>query len=429
MASLAIEGMQWGDEGKGKITDYFASRADIVVRSQGGNNAGHSVVHGEKRYALRLLPSGILHPEVTNVIAEGVVVNPNALLEEIEAIQKAGVTSFKLLLSDRATLLLPYHIALDKARESLLSANKIGTTGRGIGPCYEDRASRNALRVGDLLHPEYLKERLERALLIKNKELSAYGVEPFDAEAIYEDLLRLAEKIGHYITDTGLYLHKALESGKKVLFEGAQGAMLALTSGTYPFVTSSSPLVTAIPENTSLPLDAIDSVLGIFKAYTTRVGSGPFVSELPENSETATAIREKGHEYGVVTKRPRRVGWLDVPLLRYVKRISGVKHAALMLLDVLSAVPEIKIVTAYELDGKILETYPASLSDLARVKPIYKTFPSWKEDLSTCKSLEEFPIEAKNYVNAIEELVGVEINLISVGPEEHQTIVRKELFQ
>lgn len=428
MSSLAIEGMQWGDEGKGKITDYFASHSDIVVRSQGGNNAGHSVVHGEKRYALRLLPSGILHKEVTNVIADGVVVNPSALLEEIKNIEEAGVSPFKLLISDRATLLLPYHIALDKARESFLAKDKIGTTGRGIGPCYEDRASRNALRVGDLLHPDYLKERLEKALSIHNKELGAYNVPPFAFEPLYRELLEEATLLKPYIADTGLFLWKALQEGKKILFEGAQGAMLSLDAGTYPFVTSSSPLVTAIPENTSLPLSAVTDVLGVFKAYATRVGSGPFPSEIRDEG-LANEIRTRGHEFGVVTGRPRRVGWLDVPLLRYVARISGIKHAAIMLLDVLDAVDEIEVATEYRLDGKRLETLPASLPDFERMEVHYERFPSWKEDISNIKSFEELPKEAKDYVLALEKLIGVSIDLVSVGPEEHQTIVRKEIFE
>lgn len=428
MSSLAIEGMQWGDEGKGKITDYFASRSDIVVRSQGGNNAGHSVVHGNKRYALRLLPSGILREEVTNVIADGVVVNPSALLEEIKNIQEAGVSSFKLLLSDRATLLLPYHVALDKARESFLAKDKIGTTGRGIGPCYEDRASRNALRVGDLLHPEYLKERLSRALSIRNKELEAYGVSPFDFDSLYSELLKEAKELKPYITDTGLYLYNALQEGKKVLFEGAQGAMLSLDTGTYPFVTSSSPLVTAIPENTSLPLNAVTNVLGIFKAYTTRVGSGPFPSEILDE-ELANKIRNRGHEFGVVTGRPRRVGWLDVPLLRYVARISGVKHAAIMLLDVLDSVDTIEVVTEYRLNGKKIEAFPASYPDFEKLEVRYETFSSWKEDISYAKNFEELPKEAKEYIFALEKMIGVSIDLISVGPEEHQTLVRKEIFE
>ena len=427
MASLAIEGMQWGDEGKGKITDYFASKCDIVVRSQGGNNAGHSVVHGDKRYALRLLPSGILHPNVTNVIADGVVVNPEALLEEIASLKENGVSSFNLLLSDRATLLLPYHIALDKARESLLAKDKIGTTGRGIGPCYEDKASRNALMVGDLLHPTYLKERLSRALLIRNKELSAYGVAPFDVDEMFVKLIGCAEKLRPYITDTGLYLHNSIKEGKKVLFEGAQGAMLSLNNGTYPFVTSSSPLVTAIPANTSLPLDSVNDVLGIFKAYTTRVGSGPFPSEIMDE-ELANKIRVRGHEFGTVTGRPRRVGWLDIPLLRYVARISGIKRAAIMLLDVLDSVDTIKVVVEYRLNGERIDTFPASLADVSNLECVYEPFPSWKEDISRAKTYEELPIEAKNYIDSLEKLIGIDIDLISVGPEEHQTIKRREIF-
>jgi len=427
MASLAIEGMQWGDEGKGKITDYFASRADIVVRSQGGNNAGHSVQHGAKRYALRLLPSGILHPDVTNVIADGVVVDPEALLKEIDGLKEAGIARFSLLLSDRATLLMPYHIALDKARESLLAKNKIGTTGRGIGPCYEDKASRNALRVGDLLYPEYLRERLKNALLVHNKELSAYGVEPFDFDDLYNRLLKAAERLKPYIVDTGLYLYEASLAGKKILFEGAQGAMLSLSVGTYPFVTSSSPLCTAVPENTSLPLDMAGEPFGVFKAYTTRVGNGPFVSEIADEG-TAKALRDAGHEYGTVTGRPRRIGWLDLPLLRYVARISGIKRAAIMLLDVLRAVDEIKVVVSYSIGGKEIKRYPATIAELAEAVPSYISLPSWKEDISSVRRFDELPAAAKNYISFIEKELGISIAIISVGPKDEETIVRKEVF-
>lgn len=427
MSTLAIEGMQWGDEGKGKITDYFASMSDIVVRSQGGNNAGHSVVHKNKRYALRLLPSGILRENVINVIAEGVVVNPFALLDEIKSLEEAGIKHFNLLISNRAILLLPYHVALDKARESLLAKNKIGTTGRGIGPCYEDRASRNALRVGDLLSPTYLKERLENALIIKNKELSAYDIPPFEFEPLYKELLALGDTLKPYITDTGYFLSEAIKEGKKVLFEGAQGAMLSLSSGTYPFVTSSSPLATAIPVNTSLPLDSVNNVLGIMKAYTTRVGAGPFPSEISDE-ELANKIRIRGHEFGVVTGRPRRVGWFDAALMRYVARISGIKQVAIMLLDVLDCVDEIKVLTDYKINGKIYPSFPSTIEDVEKIEPVYTSFPSWKEDISGIKKFSDLPLNAQNYVKALEKMLGVEAVLISVGPEEKQTIVRKEIF-
>ena len=304
MKTLAIEGMQWGDEGKGKVTDFCASHADIVVRSQGGNNAGHSIEHHGVRYALRLLPSGILNPDTVNVIADGVVINPKAMLEELRILSEKGISSYQLLISKRATLLMPYHIEIDKAREEALGDKKIGTTKNGIGPCYEDRASRLSLRVGDLLDIESLQERVESILPLKNLELKAYGGKEFSVEEIMAMLLEVREALLPHIIDTTAYLQKALKEGKKILFEGAQGAMLCMTYGTSPFVTSSSPLATAIPNNTGLPLTAVEDVLGIMKAYTTRVGAGPFPTEI--DGPLADSIREKGHEFGTVTHRPRR---------------------------------------------------------------------------------------------------------------------------
>lgn len=426
MSTLAIEGMQWGDEGKGKITDYYASKAEVVVRSQGGNNAGHTIQHNGVRYALRLLPSGILNENVTNVLADGMVINPFSLLEEIENLRNKGITKFNLVISSRATVLLPYHMELDKAREEALGDKKIGTTKNGIGPAYEDRSARLSIRMGDLLDKEYLHERLETILPLKNLELKAYGGKTFDVESLYNDLLKVGEKLSGHIIDTTVYLHNALEQGKKILFEGAQGSMLCLNYGTFPYVTSSSPLATAIPSNTGLPLDSVHEVLGIMKAYTTRVGAGPFPSEFDD--EDAHNIREKGHEYGTVTKRPRRVGWLDIPQLRYVKNITGIKHVAIMLLDVLSAVKEIKIVTKYFIDGKEIDYMPSTVSELAKVKTETITLPSWTEDISNCKTYDELPTNCKNYLETIEKLLGIEISLISVSPEMDATIIKKELF-
>jgi adenylosuccinate synthase len=428
MASLAIQGCQWGDEGKGKITDYCAQKADIVVRSQGGNNAGHSIVRNGVRYALKLLPSGIFNPKVINVLADGVVINPWALLDEIKGIKEAGVTNFQLYIGTRATLLMPYHIDLDKAREVALGNAKIGTTGKGIGPCYEDRSARTALRMGDLLEPAYLHERLSEVLILKNKELVAFGAQPYDLEDLYGKLMAVGKELTPYIHDTSNFLGKALSSGKnKVLFEGAQGAMLDLSFGTYPYVTSSSPMVTAIPENCGIPFNAVNSVLGIVKAYTTRVGAGPFPSEIA-NLDLASKIREKGHEYGTVTKRPRRIGWLDACQLRYVMSISGVKSCALMLLDVLGDLDEIKICNSYSLDGKIIDYMPATVDALARVVPSFVSLPSWKGDISQITRYDALPPEAKNYIATIEEITGLHIDMISVGPDQKQTIIRKEVF-
>ena len=426
MKTLAIEGMQWGDEGKGKVTDFCASHADIVVRSQGGNNAGHSIEHHGVRYALRLLPSGILNPDTVNVIADGVVINPKAMLEELRILSEKGISSYQLLISKRATLLMPYHIEIDKAREEALGDKKIGTTKNGIGPCYEDRASRLSLRVGDLLDIESLQERVESILPLKNLELKAYGGKEFSVEEIMAMLLEVREALLPHIIDTTAYLQKALKEGKKILFEGAQGAMLCMTYGTFPFVTSSSPLATAIPNNTGLPLTAVEDVLGIMKAYTTRVGAGPFPTEI--DGPLADSIREKGHEFGTVTHRPRRVGWLDLPQLKYVIEISGIKRVALMLLDVLSAVDELKLCTGYLIDGKEIDYMPSTVAELEKVEPQFITMPSWKEDISSIRNYDELPLNCRRYLETIEEKLGVKIAMVSVGPDKEATILREELF-
>ena len=426
MKTLAIEGMQWGDEGKGKVTDFCASHADIVVRSQGGNNAGHSIEHHVVRYALRLLPSGILNPDTVNVIADGVVINPKAMLEELRILSEKGISSYQLLISKRATLLMPYHIEIDKAREEALGDKKIGTTKNGIGPCYEDRASRLSLRVGDLLDIESLQERVESILPLKNLELKAYGGKEFSVEEIMAMLLEVREALLPHIIDTTAYLQKALKEGKKILFEGAQGAMLCMTYGTFPFVTSSSPLATAIPNNTGLPLTAVEDVLGIMKAYTTRVGAGPFPTEI--DGPLADSIREKGHEFGTVTHRPRRVGWLDLPQLKYVIEISGIKRVALMLLDVLSAVDELKLCTGYFIDGKEIDYMPSTVAELEKVEPQFITMPSWKEDISSIRNYDELPLNCRRYLETIEEKLGVKIAMVSVGPDKEATILREELF-
>ena len=426
MKTLAIEGMQWGDEGKGKVTDFCASHADIVVRSQGGNNAGHSIEHHGVRYALRLLPSGILNPDTVNVIADGVVINPKAMLEELRILSEKGISSYQLLISKRATLLMPYHIEIDKAREEALGDKKIGTTKNGIGPCYEDRASRLSLRVGDLLDIESLQERVESILPLKNLELKAYGGKEFSVEEIMAMLLEVREALLPHIIDTTAYLQKALKEGKKILFEGAQGAMLCMTYGTFPFVTSSSPLATAIPNNTGLPLTAVEDVLGIMKAYTTRVGAGPFPTEI--DGPLADSIREKGHEFGTVTHRPRRVGWLDLPQLKYVIEISGIKRVALMLLDVLSAVDELKLCTGYFIDGKEIDYMPSTVAELEKVEAQLITMPSWKEDISSIRDYDELPLNCRRYLETIEEKLGVKIAMVSVGPDKEATILREELF-
>ena len=392
---------------------------------ESGNNAGHSIVRDGKRYALRLLPSGIFNENVINVLADGMVINPMALIEEINGLKEQGVTKFNLLISNRASMLLPYHIAIDHAREKMLGNAKIGTTGRGIGPCYEDKAARLGLRMGDLLDLKQLDERLSSELAIKNAELKAYGAEPVSKEEIMKGLMEVRDYLVPHITDTSLFLQKCIKENKKVLFEGAQGAMLGLTHGTYPYVTSSSPLATAIPVNTGLPLTAVNAVLGVMKAYTTRVGEGPFPTEL--HDEIGDQIREKGHEYGTVTKRPRRVGWLDLAVLKYVKNISGITHVGLMLLDVLGGLDEIKVCTGYKINGETIDYMPCDVSTYTKVEPIYKTLPGWKEDISNILNYEDLPENAKNYVREIEKALEVNVSMVSVGPDHSQTIIREEL--
>lgn len=427
MKTLAIEGMQWGDEGKGKITDFYAANSEVVVRSQGGNNAGHTIEHNGVRYALRLLPSGILNKDCMNVLADGMVIDPYCFLNELKVMNEKGITDYKIMISKRASLLLPYHKELDVARENALGDAKIGTTKNGIGPCYEDREARLSIRVGDLLYPEFLKKRIHQVLPLKNLELKAFAGKEFTEEEIYSGLMDIREKIIPYISDTTTYLHNAIKEGKKVLFEGAQGAMLCHVFGTFPYVTSSSPLATSIPANTGLPLNCVDTVLGVMKSYTTRVGEGPFPSEI--FGSYADALREKGHEFGTVTHRPRRIGWLDIPQLRFVKEISGIKHVAIMLLDVLSAVDEIKIVTEYHLNGKKIDYMPSNLEELSHVETKTISMPSWKEDISSMRTYDELPLNCKKYIEKIEELLDVSIDLISVSPEKDATIIRGDIHR
>jgi adenylosuccinate synthase len=426
MLRLAIEGSQWGDEGKGKITDYFAQKADVVVRSQGGNNAGHTIVYEGKKFALSLVPSGIFSPKTINVLANGLVINPKALISELKGLEAAGICDYTLYISNRAHILMPYHIDLDGAIENKLGSGKIGTTKKGIGPCYTDKAARHGIRMGDLLNKNALHKRIEDVLPIKNLQLESYGLPSYKVEDIYNELVEYSEILKDKIIDTSELINQSIKDGKKILFEGAQGAMLGLDHGTFPYVTSSSPLASAIPLNTGIAPKYIDNVLGIAKAYTTRVGEGPFPSELFD--ETSNKIREKGHEYGTVTKRPRRIGWLDTVVLNYVKRISGVDNFALMLVDVLSVVDVIKICKAYILDGKVIEYVPSTLEEYQRCKPVYEEMPSWSEDISSIKNYEDLPEATKKYVEKVEELTSTPIAIVSVGPDRTQTIIRKEIF-
>lgn len=426
MSTCVVMGSQWGDEGKGKITDFLACEADVVVRYQGGNNAGHTIVIDGVKYALQSIPSGIFNPHIVNVVANGVVLNPRAFLEELHGLEARGITNYQLKISDRASLIMPYHLMLDGASENLKGDKKIGTTKKGIGPCYTDKASRIGLRAGDLLEPDFFKERLHEALLIKNKELEMYGLDKVNEEEIYNEYMGYAKELAPFICDTSVLLNKYLEEDKKVLFEGAQGAMLCLDHGTFPYVTSSSPLASSIPLNAGIAPKYINTVVGIAKAYNTRVGAGPFPTEI--EGDLASLIRERGHEYGTVTKRPRRVGYLDLVVLKNAVRLSGVTSWSLMLFDVLTGIEELKVCTSYSLDGKEVDYEPGCLSVFERCKPIYTTLPGWTEDISNCKSFEELPENAKKYIEFIEKETKVSVDMISVGADRNQTIVRKKVF-
>jgi adenylosuccinate synthase len=428
MSTVVITGSQWGDEGKGKVIDFLASQSDVVVRGQGGNNAGHTVVVGDKKYALRLIPSGILNPEAINIIGNGVVLDPEGFLKEVEKLEKEGICTKNIRISDRTHLIFPYHKGLDDLAERSRGDNKIGTTKNGIGPCYMDKVERSGIRMCDLMDEEVFREKLSHQLKRKNNVIQKiYGGEPFDEEEMLKAYLGYAEKLRPYVEDTTVTLYEAVKAGKKVLFEGAQGTLLDIDFGTYPFVTSSHPISGGFAVGTGIGPNCIEEVLGIAKAYTTRVGKGPFVTE--QDNEIGDRIRKAGNEFGTVTGRPRRCGWFDVVMVRYSARINGMTSIALMLLDVLTGVEELKICIAYDIRGKRVEHFPASLKDLAEAKPVYETFEGWNEDITGIRSFEDFPENAKKYINRIEELVDVPIKIVSIGPKRSQTIVRDKIFR
>ncbi|MDE5901900.1 MAG: adenylosuccinate synthase [Muribaculaceae bacterium] len=421
---LVVIGSQWGDEGKGKITDYFACRADMVVRYQGGNNAGHTVAFGGNKYSLQSIPSGVFNPRTVNVMGNGMVVNPESVVAELQKLHDRGITDYQLFISDRAAMVMPWHSDLDGAYEAQKGGAKIGTTKKGIGPTYSDKYARIGLRIGDLLEPEYFAERLKAALEVKNQELRMLGLKEYDFQEVYDRYMELAGKIGHMITDTSALINEALRSDRKILFEGAQGMMLCCDHGTYPFVTSSSPSASGVPVGAGVAPKWIDNVLGVAKAYCTRVGEGPFPTELFD--ERAHEIRERGHEYGTVTGRPRRVGWFDAVVARYTGMLAGIDNWALMLFDVLSGLDKVMICTGYECDGEILQAPPSTINKLARCRPVLIEMEGWKEDLSGMKSFDELPEAAKAYVRKIEELTGIPVGIISVGPDRTQTITISE---
>ena len=422
MPANIVVGSQWGDEGKGKITDFLSQNAEVIARYQGGDNAGHTIAFDGKTYKLRLIPSGIFYSDKISVIGNGVVLNPKSLVTELKYLHDNGVSTDNLRISNRAHIILPYHIVLDGLQEAAKKDNKIGTTNKGIGPAYMDKAARVGIRVADLLEKDTFEEKLRTNLEEKNRLFEKmYGHEPLKFEDIFEEYYEYGQELKDYVTDTSVILNDALDSGKRVLFEGAQGVMLDIDQGTYPFVTSSNPVAGGVTIGSGVGPAKIDKVVGACKAYTSRVGDGPFPTEL--HDEIGDSIREVGHEYGTVTKRPRRIGWFDSVVMRHSKRVSGLTNLCLNCVDVLTGLDEIKICTAYELNGEKIYHYPASLKELSACKPVYETLPGWKEDITNCKTLEDLPENARNYIHRIQDLVGVKVSTFSVGPDREQTNV------
>ncbi|MDE5879057.1 MAG: adenylosuccinate synthase [Desulfovibrio sp.] len=425
MANTVIIGAQWGDEGKGKIVDMLSAENQVIVRFQGGNNAGHTIKVGDEETILHLVPSGILHPGALCLIGNGVVLDPEVFLHELDALAARGidVSPARLGVSKKAHLILPYHKSLDKAREAKRAGHKIGTTGRGIGPCYEDKAARVGLRAADLADPELVRAKVRHALLEKNILLTElYKFAPLDAEAVSEELLALAPRLLPYVQDTDARLNAAMQAGEDVLFEGAQGIHLDIDHGTYPFVTSSNTVAGNAAAGSGVAPSALDRVVGVIKAYTTRVGSGPFPTELLDDA--GSYLRTNGHEFGATTGRPRRCGWFDAVVARESVRLNGITDLALTKLDVLQNLPVLKICVAYELDGKTLEYLPQEEGALARVTPIYEEMPGFEEDISGCRAFDELPDTVRAYVERLEELAGARVSLVSVGPGREQTIER-----
>ncbi|HEX8097793.1 MAG TPA: adenylosuccinate synthase [Pyrinomonadaceae bacterium] len=423
---IVVVGAQWGDEGKGKIVDLLAERFDVVARYQGGHNAGHSVQVGSESFVLHLLPSGIVHAGKTCVLGNGMVIDPKAFFDEADRLAEQGisVTPERVKVSSRAHLILPYHRALDHTSEERLGNERVGTTLRGIGPAYEDKAGRRGIRVSDAIEPDVLRSRIERNLEDANRIIVAYGGEALDPDQIFAETSRLAERLAPFIADTTHFLNRAARDGRSILIEGAQAALLDVDHGTYPFVTSSSTTSGGACMGTGLAPQRVTGVLGIVRTYTTRVGEGPFPTEMLEaESEMGQMIRERGREYGASTGRPRRCGWFDAFATRYAAEINGFTSVALTKLDVLDVLDEIKVCTGYRLDGREIETFPAVSQELRRVEPVYETLPGWKASTEGVTKLEDLPAEARRYVEFLSARINVEIGLISTGPERSQTIL------
>ena len=428
MSAFIVLGAQWGDEGKGKMTDYLAEEANVVVRYQGGNNAGHTVEVGEKQYKLHLIPSGILHDEKLNVIGNGVVVDPKAFFTEIDYLKEEGVkvTPEKLIVSDRAHVIMPYHKVLDKLKEKARGKNDIGTTGKGIGPCYTDKFERCGIRVCDLIDKEVFKEKLKDNIEMKNKYIvNVLGGEPLSFEEIYEEYSNYGEELKPFVKDTSVRVYNEIKEDKTVLFEGAQGMLLDIDSSTYPYVTSSNTTAGGVANGVGIGPNMITNAVGIAKAYTTRVGKGPFPTELED--ETGEWIREKGHEYGVTTGRSRRCGWLDIVILKTSVRVSGLTSLAVTKIDTLAGLEKVKMCVGYKFNDEIIDYFPASLEDLAKCEPIYEEFDGWDESVANARRYEELHPNARKYLERIEELTDTRISIVSVGPRRDQTMRVKPL--
>lgn len=426
MGTVVIVGTQWGDEGKGKITDFLSQGAKVVSRYQGGDNAGHTIHANGEVYKLRLVPSGVLYPHQLSVIGNGVVVNPKSLVGELARLAEQGVTGENLRISDRAHVILPYHIKLDKLQEAAKGADKIGTTNRGIGPAYMDKAARVGIRMADLLDKEIFEERLKANLKAKNEEfVKVYDSTPMNFDDIFEEYYQYGQQLKQYVCDTSIVLNDAIDKGEHVLFEGAQGIMLDIDQGTYPFVTSSNP-AGGVTVGAGVGASKIDRVVGVAKAYTSRVGDGPFPTELLD--KTGDFIRNAGHEFGTVTGRPRRIGWFDAVVVHHSRRVAGITDLCLNSIDVLTGLDKVKICVAYERDGERVENYPASLKFLSECKPVYEELPGWQEDITKAKTLDDLPENARRYVERITELLGVDLLTFSVGPDRDQTNVLENVW-
>jgi len=427
MSSVVVVGTQWGDEGKGKVTDFLSENAEVVARYQGGNNAGHTIKFNGVTYKLHLIPSGIFYSDKICVIGNGMVVDPKALVKELAYLHGHGVSTDNLRISNRAHVILPYHLKIDEVEEERKGDNKIGTTKKGIGPAYMDKAARMGIRMADLLDRETFEEKLTHNIAEKNRLLERfYETEGFKVEDILDEYYEYGQQIKDLVCDTSVVLNDALDEGRRVLFEGAQGVMLDIDQGTYPFVTSSNPVAGGVTIGSGVGPSKITHVVGVSKAYTTRVGDGPFPTEL--NNEIGDRIREVGREYGTTTGRPRRVGWFDSVVVRHARRVSGLTDLSLNSIDVLTGIETLKICTAYRYKGELITEYPANLRTLAECEPVYEELPGWTEDVTGVKDLSELPANARHYIERVSQLTGIPLSVFSVGPDRNQTNIVRSVW-